>query len=130
MPIARTLDAYPQSAGNLSVVVVVDSSQPEFAFQFETTFGALSHLGLPFRVLDLADQTVSDDLLADCRAVIISQEHLGVRLGTDGAASLLRSLEAGAGLVNFDNDLTGYGNGWLEAAGLQGAGLGSEVLVD
>ena len=36
------------------LIVVVDSSQPEFPLLYETTFGALAHVGIPFRVADLA----------------------------------------------------------------------------
>jgi len=128
MPIARSLDAYPQSRGNLAVVALVDSSQPEFALQFESAFGALAHFGIPFRVLDLARQRVTDEVLRGCRAAIIFQEHLGGRLGAAGTAALLRATQDGMGLVNFDNDLGPYGDELLRAAGLSGAGLRSEVV--
>ncbi len=130
MPIARTLHAYPQSRGNLAITAIVDSSQPEFAFQFESTFGALTHFGIPFRVLNLADGQPTDDGLRGVPLAAIFQEHLGARLGTEGRAALLRAVEAGMGLVNFDNDLAGYGSAWLDAAGLAGAGRGGEVLAD
>ena len=77
MSIALSLDAYRQSRGNLAVVVVVDSSQAEFPLLFETTFGALAHFGIPFRVADLATGPLTDDTLAGCRAVLVAQEHLG-----------------------------------------------------
>src|SRR5215472_6381806 len=110
MPIARSLDAYRQSRGNLAVVVVVDSSQPEFPLLFETTFGALAHFGIPFRVADLAAGPLTDAALA-------VQEHLGVRLGAAGQATLLGAAEGGMGLVSFDADLAAYGPAWLSAAG-------------
>ena len=50
MTIARSLDAYPESAGNLAVLALVDSSAPEIGFCFEGAFGALTHFGIPFRV--------------------------------------------------------------------------------
>lgn len=128
MPMARTLAAYPQARGNLAVVAVVDSSQPEFAFQFESAFAALAHFGIPFRVLDLAASPVTDAFPTDCRAILVFQEHLGTRLGADGQAAVLRAVETGAGLVSFDADLAGYGEPWLRAAGLAGAGRGGEVL--
>ncbi len=130
MPLARRLDAYPQARGNLAAVVVVDSSQPEFAFQFESAFGALAHFGVPFRVLDLARGPVTDAALADCRAALVVQEYLGPRLGPAGQAALLRAAEDGAGLVSFDADLGGYGEPGLAAAGLAGAGRGGAILAD
>src|SRR5436190_21797901 len=99
MPIARALDAYRQSRGNLAVTVVVDSSQPEFPLLYETTFGALGHFGIPFRVADLARGPLSDEALRGGRAVLIAQEHLGGRLGSTGQATLLRTVEGGTGLV-------------------------------
>jgi hypothetical protein len=128
MPIARTLEAYAQARGDLAVVAIVDSSQPEFAFQFEAAFGALAHFGIPFRALDLATQPVTDAALGQCRAALVLQEYLGPRLGPAGQKALLAAAEAGMGLVSFDADLAGYGPAWLEAAGLAGAGRGGEIL--
>src|SRR5258706_11697923 len=71
--IARSLDAYRQSRGNLAVIVVVDSSQPEFPLLYETTFGALGHFGIPFRVADLARGPLSDQALHGCRAFLVAQ---------------------------------------------------------
>jgi hypothetical protein len=129
MPIARSLDAYRQSRGNLAVIVVVDSSQPEFPLLYETTFGALAHFGMPFRVADLARGPLTDDVLGDARAVLVAQEHLGGPLAAAGQATLLRALERGLGLVTLDADLAAYGAEWLRAAGLAGAGRGGEVVT-
>jgi hypothetical protein len=130
MPLARSLDVHQQSRGNLAVLTIVDSSQPEYAFQFESVFGALSHFGIPFRVVDLAREQLSDVLLAECRAVLIGQEHVGRRLGQQDLAALLGALDGGLGVVNFDNDLEGYGAEWLAAAGLAGAGRAGQLLQD
>jgi hypothetical protein len=129
MPMGRSLDAYRQSRGNLAVVVVMDSSQPEFPLLFETTFGALAHFGIPFRVADLAAGPLGDAALAGCRAALVAQEHLGARLGPAGQATLLSAAEQGMGLVSFDADLAAYGPAWLSAAGLAGAGRGGEVVT-
>ena len=129
MPIARLLDAYRQSRGNLAVIVVVDSSQPEFPLLYETTLGALAHFGIPFRVADLAKGPLTDDALRDCRAALVVQEYLGGRLGASGQATLLRAAEQGIGLVSFDADLAGYGTQWLRAAGVAGAGRGGEIVT-
>ena len=129
MPLVRSLDAYRQSRGNLAVVVVVDSSEPEFPLLFETTFGALAHFGIPFRVADLAAGPLTDDALDGCRAALVAQEYLGGRLGATGQAALLRATEGGMGLVSFDADLVGYGGEWLRAAGLAGAGRGGEIVT-
>ncbi|MFQ5528687.1 MAG: hypothetical protein ACE5GX_20830, partial [Thermoanaerobaculia bacterium] len=103
--------------------------QPEFAFQFESAFGALAHFGIPFRVADLAMGSPTGELLYGCRAAIIFQEHIGARLGRAGTAALLRATEEGMGLVNFDSDLDGYGDEFLHAVGLKGAGRSGEVVT-
>lgn len=129
MPLARTLAAYPQARGNLAVIAIIDSRQPEFALQFEAAFGALAHFGIPFRTLDLGERPIVKDDLTDARAIIVFQEYLGPRLGTAGQASLLQAVEAGLGLVSFDGDLAGYGQPWLRAAGLVGVGRGGETVA-
>lgn len=129
MPIARSLDAYRQSRGNLAVVVVADSSQPEFPLLFESVFGALAHFGIPFRVADLAAAPLDDAALAGGRAALVVQEHVGARLGAAGQATLLRAAEQGMGLVVFDADLAGYGDEWRRAAGVTGAGRGGEIVT-
>ena len=130
MPIAHTLDRYPQARGNAAVAVVVDSGQPEFAFLFETTFAALGHFGVPFRVVDLARGRLTEESIAGCPAVVLAQEYLGARLGQTGVAALLRAVDGGMGLVNFDSDLAAYGGAFLEAAGLEGAGRGGALVID
>src|SRR5438552_14066165 len=102
MTLARSLDGYRQSRGNLAVVVVVDSSQGEFPLLYETTFGALVHFGIPFRVADLARAPLGDDAIHGCRATLVAQEHLGGRLGAKGQAALLRAVDEGMGLGSFD----------------------------
>jgi len=129
MPIPVSLDAYRQSRGNLAVVVVVDSSQPEFLLLYETTFGALAHFGIPFRVADLARGPLTDDAVRGSRAALVVQEHLGGRLGAAGQATLLRAVEGGIGVVSFDADLAGYEPAWLSAVGVVGAGRGGEVVT-
>jgi len=129
MSIPRSLAGYPETRGNLAVVVLVDSSQAEFPLTFESTFGALAHFGIPFRVLDLAAAPVTDAALAGCRAAVIGQEHVGARLRGDGVATLLRAVTDGMGLVNFDADLAAYGDVLSRAAGITGAGRGGELIA-
>ena len=129
MPIARSLDAYRESDGNLAVLAIIDSGQPEIGFQFETAFGALAHFGIPFRVVDLDTASLAEDALDDCRAAIVFQEHLGSRLGASGQAALLRAVEGGMGLVTFDGDLAAYGEPFRRAAGVTGTGQGGDVVV-
>ena len=130
MSMSRSRAGYPEAAGNLAVVVLVDSSQPEFSFTFETTFAALAHFGIPFRVIDLVSGGPTDAALAGCRAVVIAQEHVGSRLKGLGVAALLRAVHDGMGLVNLDADLATYGDDLVAAAGLAGPGRSGELIAD
>jgi len=129
MPIARSLDAYRQSDGNLAVLVLIDSTQPEVGLSFESVFGALTHFGIPFRVVDLGAADLSREPLDRCRAAVVVQEHLGSRLGEPGQAALLGAVEQGMGLVNFDSDLSGYERTFHRALGVTGAGATGDVVV-
>ena len=129
MSLERSLARYPQARGSLALLVLVDSSQPEFGFLFESAFGALAHFGIPFRVLDLATQSATDQALAGCRAAVVVQEHLGARLKGAGVAALLRAVADGLGLVNFDADVGPYGDELARAAGITGAGRSGEFVA-
>ena len=129
MSLARSLAAFSQTRGNLAVVVLVDSAQSEFPLLFESAFGALTHFGIPFRVLDLAAHAVTDEALAGCRAVVIVQEHLGARLRGEGVAALLRAVRDGLGLVNFDADVAAYGDDLARAAGIAGTGRNGGLIA-
>jgi len=130
MSMSRSRAGYPEAVGNLAVVVLVDSSQPEFPLTFETTFAALAHFGIPFRVIDLVNGGPTDAALAGCRAVVIAQEHLGGRLKGLGVAPILRAVHDGMGLVNLDADLAAYGDDLVAAAGLAGLGRSGELIAD
>lgn len=129
MAIARSLAGYRQARGNLALLVLADSSQAEFGFLFETTFAALSHFGMPMRVLDLAKTRLDLRQLSTCSAVLISQEHLGASLGRGQVAMILKAVSEGLGFVNLDSDLSLYGPELAAAVGLKGAGRGGELVA-
>ena len=53
---------YSESKGNLSLLLLVDSSKKSsYAFLEETTFSALEHFGMPYRIIDLSKDSLSMD---------------------------------------------------------------------
>jgi hypothetical protein len=126
----QPLASYRQTDGNLSILVLVDSRQPEFGFQFEATFAALAHFGVPFRILDLGHAALSEEMLRDCRAVLIGQEYLAESIGSDGVRLLLEAVHGGLGLVNEDFRIAdGYGPAYVEALGVEGIGPSGKLMT-
>lgn len=110
-----------QVAGNGVLGVVVDSRAPEWVAVDETIFAALHHMGLPYRVIDLAHERLAPEVLATCPAVLLAQAHLGPRLGGPEADLLRSAVAEGLGLVCFDGFLEGYPPALRQVLGLTGA---------
>ena len=107
------------SSGNAALLVVVDGSGPywERAIVDETVLVALEHFGMPYRLLDLAQQRPTAELLAGCAAIILAQNGLGARLDEVETGLLTSAVESGVGLVNLDWDLRQYRAPLLELFG-------------
>ncbi len=98
-----------QSKGNLSLLLLVDSSKKSnYAFLEETTFSALEHFGMPYRVIDLSKDSLSIDDLLSCSGIIIPQEYLGGSLSLKNAEDITKAVGEGIGLVNFDGFIKEY----------------------
>lgn len=111
---------YVPTAGNMAVVVVVDSTAPyQFrCFVHETVIIPLQHFGIPFRLLDLAIERPSRQILAGCAGVILAQDNIGARL-TNGEFHLIADAvrKEGIGLINLDWDLRRYPTEFLQIFG-------------
>jgi hypothetical protein len=95
----------PESSGNLALLVLVDSrgSYTDLCVIDDTVLIPLRHLGLPYRLHDLAAGPLTVELLANGAAVVIAQARLGLALSQADSALLASAVtEAGVGLVNFD----------------------------
>ncbi len=100
---------YSQSKGNLSLLLLVDSSKKSsYAFLEETTFSALEHFGIPYRIIDLSKDSLSIDDLLSCSGIVIPQEHLGGSLSSKNAEDITKAIGEGIGLVNFDGFIKEY----------------------
>lgn len=100
---------YSQSKGNLSLLLLVDSSKKSgYSFLEETTFSALEHFGMPYRIIDLSKDSLSIDDLLSCSGIIVPQEHLGGSLSLKNAEDITKAVGEGIGLVNFDGFIKEY----------------------
>jgi len=118
----RVVRARHSTEGGMALLVLVDSSGPYHnrSIVDETILVALEHFGMPYRLLDLAQQRPSAELLAGCAGLVIAQDGLGDSL-TEGESQLIAdAVGEGMGLVNFDGDLRRYRGPLLEVFGFRG----------
>ncbi len=106
---------FQPTAGNLALLLIVDSRLPTRSEVEPAILSALGHLGLPYQLRDLADGALTGQELAGRPLVVLGQQGLGRALGEGGARVLLEALSGGVGLVSFDSSLEGYGPEFLRA---------------
>lgn len=118
----RVKRARHSSEGNMALLVLVDSTGPYHnrSIVDETVLVALEHFGMPYRLLDLASQRPTAELLAGCAGLVIAQDGLGDRLSDAETRLIADAVAEGMGLVNFDWDLRRYHGPLLEVFGFQG----------
>jgi len=106
----------------MALLVLVDSSGPYHNRNIvdETILVALEHFGMPYRLLDLAQQRPSAELLAGCAGLVIAQAGLGDSLTEEESQLIADAVGEGLGLVNFDGDLRRYRGPLLEVFGFRG----------
>ena len=97
-------------AGNGCLLVIVNSAGNHWDHLIvkETILDALTHFGMPYRVLDLALQRPAASVLSNCACVILAQNRLGSYLTEAETALIADAVKEGIGLVNFDSDLCLY----------------------
>ena len=98
------------SSGNAALLVVVDGGGPywERVIVGDTVLVALEHFGMPYRLLDLAQERPTAEMLANCAGIVLAQNGLGASLGEAETSLLAAAVDAGVGLVNLDYDLRQY----------------------
>ena len=107
------------SAGNGALLVVIDSGGPywERMIVDETVLVALAHFGMPYRLLDLAEERPTAEALGECAGILLAQNGLGPSLTRSETGLIADAVRSGAGLVNFDYDLRAYKGPLLEIFG-------------
>ena len=98
-----------ESDGNGSVLLLVNKSDSEaFKLVEPTMLSAFGHLGIPYKIWDLAAGAPEKKDYLNHSCVILGQDHIGKRLGQTGAEALRDAVADGVGLVGFDGDLGSY----------------------
>ena len=112
------------ASGEGALLVLVDSSGPyhQRSLVDETVLVALEHLGLPYRMLDLAGTRPTPALLASCAGLVLAQDGLGDRLTEAETQIIAEAVRAGLGLVNLDWDLRRYAGPLLDIFGFADVG--------
>jgi hypothetical protein len=94
--------------GNLAILVVVDSRREEYGWVPAGVYAALNHLGIPYRLVDLATGRLTAAATAVAPAFLFAQEALGDSLSVEEATLVSDAVRAGAGLVSLDPLLDRY----------------------
>ena len=112
------------ATGNGALLVVVDSGGPywERVIVDETILIALEHFGMPYRLLDLAAERPTDEMVNQCAGMLLAQNRLGESLSLTETRTIAAAVANGTGLVNFDYDLRLYKEPLLEIFGFGGIG--------
>ena len=87
-PAPRTSPHEPrirESQGNGTLLILVDTAQPECLHVPATLFAALEHFGMPYRLRDLGAGRLRAEELEAHRALIVAQAVSGIEVGTDKA---------------------------------------------
>ncbi len=111
------LSAAPSAAESMrgssgaDAVVIVNSSSPSYLDFQHYVQPYLDHFGVPYSVLDITNSPVTA-AIGDCALVIIGHRQLDLAhmyLDTTEEGFISSAVNFGAGLVNFDNDLSADG---------------------
>ena len=116
-----------ETTGTGTLLVLLDTSRSECLHLPDMLFSALGHFGMPYRVWDIPGTSLRAEDLLQHRAVVIAQEHFGESLRPEDVGELLRAVEAGVGLVNFDHDVSRFAAQYAESLGLPRKGM--EIVV-
>jgi len=107
------------SAGNLSLLCLVDSSRREsYKELHEIIWSALDFFGMPYEIFDLAKGDLSIDVLRSHSAIVIAQEKLGESLSVEETETIMNAVREGVGLVCFDGNPYYYKDPLKKALGL------------
>lgn len=109
------------SEGNGSLLIVVNSvgSYWEWSIVDETVLAALEHFGMPYRVHDLAEESLDKDKLSDCAAIVLAQNRVSKFISTKEARLISDAVKSGTGFVSFDSDIRYYPDPLIEIFGFK-----------
>lgn len=106
--------------GNMALLVPVDSADIEERAEVDKTLvSALQHFGMPFDLLDLSKEKLTDEFLLGHSAIVIAQGGLGKHLKEEDVAAIAKAVERGVGLINLGGSLSSYPVAYLRALGIR-----------
>jgi len=106
---SQSAGRWTRSSGNMTLLVLADSAAREERLLLDKTLlAALDHFGMPFQVLDLAADTLTNEVLLGHSACLLAQSGLGHRLSEKHVEAIKEAVEQGVGLVSFDGMLCDY----------------------
>ena len=108
---SNTASATTQASGTCTSLVLVNSSSPDYGDFQHFIQPHLDNVGIPYSVLNIATTPVSTDI-GSCAVIIIGHSQLDVGatyLDATEQGYISAAVNAGTGLVNFDNVLDNAG---------------------
>lgn len=107
-PVPNVSYAQAPETLNPDALVLVNSNSPNYGDFQHFIQPYLDHFGVPYAVLDIASTPVSDDIESHS-LIIIGHRQLDVNhtyLDATENSAIITAVQAGTGLVNFDNYLS------------------------
>lgn len=92
----------PDDPRRAEALVLVDSASAAFSEFQQRLQPYLDHFGVPYTVADLAAADLPDEV-GEYALVVLGQRGVAAALSVDEQAALSATVNAGAGLVSFDN---------------------------
>jgi len=118
------MNQYKETKGNLTLLVLVDSSKKQNYIVFErTVLSALEHFGIPYQILDLANKSLTMDEVNRHCGIVIGEENLGKCLSSETIKILIAAIKEGIGLVSFDGALFDYPSSYLDILSIELKGI-------
>jgi len=113
---ANTGSFSSRATGNLTLLVVVDSSKPADYIIFQNLVAkALNHFGIPYCICDLAKNPSALDEASEHPAILLGQEQIARRLSSH---QLARAVAKGCGIVSLDSQVKGCPRDFLGLMGI------------
>lgn len=107
--------------GNRALLVLVDRNQREaYDRARRTVIAALSHLHVPYRVLDLASAREPAYSMMSHQAVVLAQERIGDSIPEVLARRLAEAVHGGLGLVSYDHRIDRFPGPLFDALPIEG----------
>jgi hypothetical protein len=92
----------------VDTIIIVNSISPSFSDFNHYIEPYVKHFGLPYKLLDVASQSISTDI-SNYALIVVGHRLLdptGGYVSSAESANITAAIQSGVGIVNFDNQLT------------------------